>query len=139
MTAAKQNPSRNRPQSADLGFDPDALRERYREEREKRLRPDGNDQYLEVTGEFSHLVDDPYVEPGYMREPLTDEVDVVLIGGGIGGLLVGARLRQLGVEDIRVIEKAGDFGGTWQRCAREPARERQLCLHQSSCLSGAWG
>ena len=101
------------PQPADLGFDPDALRNKYREEREKRLRPDGNDQYVEVTGEFAHFVDDPYVEPGYTREPLTDEVDVALIGGGFGGLLAGARLRQAGVEDIRIIEKGGDFGGTW--------------------------
>jgi cyclohexanone monooxygenase len=113
MTAAKQDPSRAAPESAELGFDPDALRDKYREERDKRLRSDGNDQYVEVTGEFSHFVDDPYVEPGYAREPLTDEVDVVLIGGGFGGLLAGARLRQLGVEDIRVIEKGGDFGGTW--------------------------
>jgi cation diffusion facilitator CzcD-associated flavoprotein CzcO len=102
-----------KPELPGLGFDPEALRERYRKEREKRLRPDGNDQYLEVKGEFSHFVDDPYVEPGHTREPLTDEVDVALIGGGFGGLLAGARLRQLGVEDIRIIEKGGDFGGTW--------------------------
>jgi cation diffusion facilitator CzcD-associated flavoprotein CzcO len=108
MTAEEQDS-----RQAELGFDPDALREKYREEREKRLRPDGNDQYLEVTGEFSHFVDDPYVEPGYTRAPLSDEVDVVLIGGGFGGLLTGARLRQLGVEDVRIIEKGGDFGGTW--------------------------
>jgi cyclohexanone monooxygenase len=113
MTTAKHDPGRTTPQSPDPGFDPDALREKYREEREKRLRPDGNDQYLEVKGEFSHFVDDPYVEPGFTREPLKDEVDVVLIGGGFGGLLAGARLRQLGVEGIRVIEKGGDFGGTW--------------------------
>ncbi|MCK5363388.1 MAG: NAD(P)/FAD-dependent oxidoreductase, partial [Gammaproteobacteria bacterium] len=100
-------------ESAALGFDPDTLRKKYREEREKRLRPDGNDQYVEVTGEFSHFVDDPYVESGTTREPLTDEVDVALIGGGFGGLVAGARLRQAGVEDIRVIEKGGDFGGTW--------------------------
>ena len=96
----------------DLPFDPDALRAKYREERDKRLRPDGNDQYLEVTGAFAHFVDDPYVEP-IIREPLTDEVDVVVIGGGFGGLLAGARLREVGVERIRVIEKGGDFGGTW--------------------------
>ncbi len=113
MTTAKQDPSRTDPEPSDLGFDPDALREKYREEREKRLRPDGTDQYVEVAGDFSHFVDDPYVEPGYTREPLTDEVDVALIGGGFGGLLAGARLRQLGVEDVRVIEKGGDFGGTW--------------------------
>ncbi len=112
-TTAKQDPSQTNPEPTDLGFDPDALRKKYREERQKRLRPDGNDQYLEVTGEFACFVDDPYVEPGYTREPLTDEVDVVSIGGGFGGLLAGARLRQLGVEDIRIIEKGGDFGGTW--------------------------
>ena len=51
--------------------------------------------------------------PGFTREPLTDEVDVVVIGGGFGGLLAGARLREAGVDDIRIIEKGGDFGGTW--------------------------
>ncbi len=97
----------------DPGFDPDALREKYREERDKRMRADGNDQYIEVEGEFSYFVEDPYVEPGFTREPLTDEVEVVVIGGGFGGLLAGARLREAGVEDIRIIEKGGDFGGTW--------------------------
>jgi cation diffusion facilitator CzcD-associated flavoprotein CzcO len=97
----------------DLDFDPDAVRERYREERDKRLRPDGNEQYVEVTADFSHYVDDPYVEPGFTREPLYDDVEVAIIGGGFGGLLVGARLREAGVERIRLIEKAGDVGGTW--------------------------
>jgi cyclohexanone monooxygenase len=96
-----------------LPFDPDALREKYRAERDKRLRSDGNQQYLEVTGEFAHFIEDPYVAPGFERQPLTDEVDVVVIGGGFGGLLAGARLREAGVDDIRLIEKGGDFGGTW--------------------------
>jgi cyclohexanone monooxygenase len=99
--------------SAEFGFDPDALRAKYREERDRRLRADGNDQYLEVKGEFAHFVEDPYVEPGFTREPITDEVEVVVIGGGFGGLLAGARLREAGIEDIRIIEKGGDFGGTW--------------------------
>src|SRR5580693_9822362 len=94
-------------------FDLDALRERYRQERDKRLRPDGNEQYVEVKGDFRHYVDDPYVDPGFTRPPLNDAVDVVIIGGGFGGLLAGARLREAGVKDIRVIEKGGDFGGTW--------------------------
>jgi len=94
-------------------FDPDALRDKYRAEREKRLRPDANAQYREVTGELAHFVDDPHVEPGFARAPLTDDVDVVLIGGGFGGLLAGARLREAGVTDIRIIEKGGDVGGTW--------------------------
>jgi cyclohexanone monooxygenase len=98
--------------STDLAFDPDALRRKYAEERAKRIRPDGNEQYVEITGELAHYLDDPYVEPSE-REALTDDVDVVIIGGGFGGLLAGARLREAGVRDIRLIEKGGDFGGTW--------------------------
>src|SRR5580693_628962 len=102
------------PHTADLviDFDPDALREKYRQERDKRLRPEGNDQYVEVKGQFAHYLDDPYVER-IERAPLTDEVDVVIIGAGFGGLLAGARLREAGVENLRVIESGGDFGGTW--------------------------
>ena len=100
-------------QSAELGFDPEALRARYRAERDKRLRADGNEQYREITGAFARYLDDPYVEPGFARAPLSDAVEVVVIGGGFGGLLAAARLREAGVEDIRMIEKGGDFGGTW--------------------------
>jgi cyclohexanone monooxygenase len=95
-----------------LAFDPDALREKYREERDRRLRADANDQYIEVAGRFAHYLDDPYVER-VERPPLHDTVDVAVIGGGFGGLLAGARLREAGVESLRVIEKGGDFGGTW--------------------------
>ena len=101
------------PGQTDLGFDPNALREKYRQERDKRVRPDGNEQYQEVKGELAHYVEDPYVEPGFTREPLTDEVEIVIIGGGFGGQLAGARLRQAGLNDFRIIEKGGDFGGTW--------------------------
>ncbi|MFI4934671.1 MAG: flavin-containing monooxygenase [Caulobacterales bacterium] len=97
----------------DLGFDPQVLREKYRAERDKRIRADGNEQYVEIKGEFAHYLDDPYVEPGFDRAPLTDEVEVVVIGGGFGGLLAGARLREAGIDDVRLIEKGGDFGGTW--------------------------
>ena len=99
--------------AAELAFDPAALRRKYREERDKRLREDGNDQYIEVKGEFSHFLDDPYAEPGFEREPLLDEVEVLVIGGGFGGLLAGARLRQAGVENLRIVDPASDFGGTW--------------------------
>lgn len=97
----------------DLGFDPDALREKYRAERDRRLRADGSQQYVEIAGDFAHYLEDPYVEPGFSRAPLTDEVEVVVVGGGFGGLLAAARLREQGVADIRIIEKGGDFGGTW--------------------------
>jgi cation diffusion facilitator CzcD-associated flavoprotein CzcO len=100
-------------QTPDLGFDPDVLREKYRLERDKRLRAEGSDQYQEVSGDFSHYVDDPYVQTPISRAPLTDTMDVVVIGGGFGGLIAAARLREAGVEKIRIIEKGGDFGGTW--------------------------
>jgi len=90
----------------------DALRAKYREERDKRLRADGNEQYVEVTGSFAHYLDDPYVAPT-PREPVHDEVTVAFIGGGFAGLVTGARLKQAGVSDVRIIEKGGDFGGTW--------------------------
>ena len=100
-------------ESEPLSFDPDALREKYRVERDKRLRPEGNEQYLEVSGEFTNYVDDPYIDEVIDREPLTDEVEVAIIGGGFGGLITGARLREAGIESLRIIEKGGDFGGTW--------------------------
>ena len=67
----------------DLGFDPNALREKYRLERDKRIRQDGNEQYQEVKGEFAHYVEDPYVEEEIVREPLFDEVEIAIIGGGL--------------------------------------------------------
>ncbi|WP_309093035.1 NAD(P)/FAD-dependent oxidoreductase [Phenylobacterium sp.] len=97
----------------DLGFDPDALARKYREERDRRLRADANEQYVEIKGRFAHYLEDPYVDRELSRAPLTDEVEVAVIGGGFGGLLAGARLREAGVNDIRIIEKGGDFGGTW--------------------------
>jgi len=99
--------------AAELVFDPDALRERYRVERDKRLREDANEQYVEMTGSFAHYLEDPYVDEKTERKPVTDEVDVVLIGGGFGGLQAGARLRDAGIKDIKIIEKGGAFGGTW--------------------------
>jgi len=93
-------------------FDPEALRERYRHERDKRLRPDGNSQYVEIAGAYAGYLHDPYVE-ATPREPRRDDVEVALVGGGFAGLIAAVRLRQAGVDDIRIIEKGGDFGGTW--------------------------
>jgi hypothetical protein len=79
MSDAEKNMSAN---NDGLDFDPEVLRARYREERDRRVRSDGNDQYVEVKGDFSRYVDDRYVDPGFTREPLTDDVDVLIIGGG---------------------------------------------------------
>jgi cation diffusion facilitator CzcD-associated flavoprotein CzcO len=90
----------------------EAVRARYAAEREKRLRADGNEQYVEIAGQFAHYLEDPYVEVT-PREPLFDEVTVALIGGGFAGLVAGAHLVRAGVTDVRIIEKGGDVGGTW--------------------------
>ena len=92
-------------------LDQEALRRKYAEERDKRLRPDGNDQYLRLTGELAHYRDDPHT-PWTERAPRTGHRTVVCVGGGFAGLVVGARLREAGV-DVRIIEKGGGFGGTW--------------------------
>ena len=93
-------------------IDKNALRAKYLEERDKRLRPDGNDQYLRVAGNFAHYLEDPYT-PFTPRESKTDHVTFAFIGGGFAGLVTGARLVEAGVTDVRIIEKGGDFGGTW--------------------------
>ncbi|MEV7422919.1 NAD(P)/FAD-dependent oxidoreductase [Streptomyces sp. NPDC091212] len=90
-----------------------ALRQRYRLERERRVRPDGARQYQPTEAEFGYYAADPYAAGPTDREPLEDTVDVAVIGGGFGGILAGARLRQQGVERVRIVEIGGDFGGTW--------------------------
>ncbi len=92
--------------------DREALRRRYREERDKRIRPEGKDQYLQPTGRFSSLLEDPYT-PRVERDPVRDEVTVALIGGGFGGVCTGAQLKIAGVEDVRIVEGGGDVGGAW--------------------------
>ena len=102
-----------RPTVDELGFDPAALRAKYLDERNKRLRTEGNAQYREVTGDLQRFTDDPYIEAPIVREPVTEEIDVAIVGGGFGGLLAAVRLEQAGLGNFRIFEKGGDFGGTW--------------------------
>ena len=111
--ATTQTESGRLPTADELGFAPGALREKYAAERVKRLRPDANDQYQEITGRHDHYNQDPYVDAGFTRESLHEELDVVIIGGGFGGQLAAVRLQKAGITNFRIIEKAGDFGGTW--------------------------
>jgi hypothetical protein len=139
------------PASPELDFDPDALRSKYRHERDTRVRPDGNDQYVEVKGDFGRYVEDPYVEPGFSRDPLLDEVDALIIGGGFGGLMAGARLRGRGSNASASSRRAATLGapgiGTATparnatsraisicRCSRRPAifRGRSIRLPRKS-------
>jgi cyclohexanone monooxygenase len=95
-----------------LPFNADGLRSKYREERDKRLRPDGNGQYIRIEGNYAQLQRDPYT-PIRPRDPLCDDVEVLIVGGGFSGLMMAARLKVAGVADVRVVERGGDFGGTW--------------------------
>ncbi|MDX3065913.1 MULTISPECIES: flavin-containing monooxygenase [Streptomyces] len=90
-----------------------ALRQRYSLERERRVRPDGARQYQQPVAEFGYYAADPYVDDVTERQPLRDVVDVAVVGGGFGGILAGARMRRQGMERVRIIDKGGDFGGTW--------------------------
>lgn len=93
-------------------IDKDAIRAKYAQEREKRLRVNGDEQYQQLESRFAHMSADPYL-PVKERAPKTDHVTFAFIGGGFAGLTAGARLVEAGITDVRIIEKAGDFGGTW--------------------------
>jgi cation diffusion facilitator CzcD-associated flavoprotein CzcO len=95
------------------GYDPEVTRAKYLAERDKRLVPGRADiRDLASDEVFAEFRKDPFT-PHEERDAVTDDVDVVIVGGGIAGLLVGAQLRGNGVERIRVIEQAGGVGGTW--------------------------
>ncbi|SEG83844.1 cyclohexanone monooxygenase [Thermomonospora echinospora] len=90
-----------------------ALKAKYLAERDKRLRPEGQSQYLVTEGEFEDYYDvDPYT-PFVPRAPISEDIEVAVLGGGFAGLIAAARIRQAGVTDCRIIELGGDFGGVW--------------------------
>lgn len=93
--------------------DIEALARRYAEEREKRLRADAVRQYQPLKDGFAAFDTDPNAASDFEREPVEREADVVIIGGGFGGLLTAVQLRKRGVANIVIIEKGADFGGTW--------------------------
>lgn len=101
------------PTKNELGFDIADIRAKYEEERVKRLETGGIDQFKEVRGPFRRYDDDPYVEPGFTREPVEEEVDVLVAGGGFGGLIAAKGLQDADITNFRIIERAGDFGGVW--------------------------
>jgi len=107
-TAEQPDTSQTQSASAELA----ALRARYAQERDKRLRSDGNEQYRRMADAYADLPADPFM-PVAPRAALSDAVEVLIIGGGFSGLITAARLRQAGIEDVRIIERAGDFGGSW--------------------------
>jgi cation diffusion facilitator CzcD-associated flavoprotein CzcO len=94
----------------------DEIKRRFTAERDLRLeyRPEGTAQFTsELTGELASYAIDPYAQEQTPREPLCDAVECLFIGGGFSALLTSARLRDNGVESIRIVERGGDVGGTW--------------------------
>jgi cyclohexanone monooxygenase len=98
-----------------LDFDPEALKVKYLQEREKRIRanPNGVDQYRAVEGSLSHYLDDPWAGGIGEREPLEFTTEVVIIGAGYGGELMAHQLKENGIEDFKIIDKGADCGGVW--------------------------
>jgi cation diffusion facilitator CzcD-associated flavoprotein CzcO len=97
----------------DESYNPEAVRTKYLSERDKRLVPGRADiRDLRTDEFFARYRDDPFT-PFIERDPVTDDVDVVIVGGGIAGILAGVNLRKSGVERIRIIDQAGGPGGTW--------------------------
>jgi len=87
-----------------------ALRDKYVAERER--RKEHRIAYAKVEGEYAHYLEDPWTER-IVRDPVVEELEVVVVGEGFGGLLNAARLAEAGVDAVRIIDKAGDSGGTW--------------------------
>ena len=111
---SSDDPTADDPTADDPGADDlEAARARYLEERTKRLRSDGLQQYQELVGDFADLDRDPFADPDLTRAPVDRDTDVVVVGAGFAGMLTSVRLLDSGVEDFVIIDKAGDFGGTW--------------------------
>ena len=94
----------------------DEIKQKFAAERDIRVeyRPEGTQQYTsDLDGDLAHYAVDPFAEPTDQRDPINDSVEVLFIGGGFSALLTSARLREKGVESIRIVERGGDVGGTW--------------------------
>jgi cyclohexanone monooxygenase len=92
------------------------IKRKFAEERDLRLgyRPHGLSQYTsDLSGTFARYEIDPYASGSASREPIKDTVECLFIGGGFSALLTSARLRECGVESIRIVERGADVGGTW--------------------------
>lgn len=96
-----------------LEFDPVGLKAKYSEERAKRLRTDGSFQYRPAEAELLHFTEDPFANPEFKRPPIVEDIDVLIIGGGYGGQTAAILFLKQGITNIRIMEKGGDFGGTW--------------------------
>ncbi|KAF3011718.1 hypothetical protein E8E14_009876 [Neopestalotiopsis sp. 37M] len=97
-----------------LGFDPEVLSKRYAAEKNARLEPGHKSTYRHaLKSGLSHFLDDPWSDSRIIRDPVIATHEAVIVGGGYGGLLMAVRLLEAGINDILIVEKGSDFGGTW--------------------------
>ena len=94
----------------------DEIKEKFAEQRDLRLklRPEGTAQFIsDFSGPLEKHAEDPHADNITARAAINDAVEVLFIGGGFSALLTSARLRQRGIESIRIVERGSDVGGTW--------------------------
>ncbi|NRH33641.1 NAD(P)/FAD-dependent oxidoreductase [Rhodococcus sp. MS13] len=97
----------------DVDFDYAELLARYDEERDARLaRPTSRSKGADAHDEEALRTWDPYA-PRIDREGVDLDLDVVVLGGGFGGITAGKWLKEQGIDNFRIVEQASDFGGTW--------------------------
>ena len=94
----------------------DSIKKKFAEERDLRLKykPAGTQEYIyELEGELAKYEIDTYGGEIKPRAAINDTVECLFIGGGFSALLASAKLREYGVESIRIVERGADVGGTW--------------------------
>ena len=94
-------------------IDIEGLRTKYAQEKNRRLRKEGQAQYVKVSGDIApDFAVDPH-RPVAPRDPVSEEIDALVIGAGWGGIKTSYYLTKEGVTNIRNVDTAGDFGGVW--------------------------
>jgi len=94
-------------------FDLEAVHAKYQAERARRMVVDRTSNLdLAHDPRFRSYLTDPFTEYR-ARAPVVDDVDVLVVGAGLAGVVMGVELRKVGIERIRFVDKAGGFGGTW--------------------------
>lgn len=96
-----------------LELDMEAIEKKNLEERNKRMNANGIFQFQEATGKLAHFAADIWGKETIQRENVDEDVDVLIVGGGFGGILAAIRLREQGITNIRIVDKASDYGGVW--------------------------
>lgn len=109
------------PHSNEAPNNPNKVQKRYEQERDKRLRDDGTAQYIDIfrSEKFRNMQEDLWVDASTIQDARTmfpkNRCPILILGAGLGGLLYAVRMIQKGVspKDIRMVDIAGGFGGTW--------------------------